>query len=298
MRSSTLLATAAALASTVSAQSGSGGVTTQYADAATGINFQSFTTPAGYRFGLVLPPATDASNKDLIIHLTSPLNSAGAGWAGIDFGRSMVGPLMLVAWPSGSTSNPVIMAPRVARGYKPSDTTPYTTNAITLTPIAKGTFVNSTHLSATFVCSGCLNSDSFDPTTSGTASFAYAYSLVAVATPADANSRLSDHTSQGEGYGSFGADLASARSADFGAYVKLAQTAATTTTTTTAGGGEETRAPTAAPAPEASAPASGGEGGHGNGEVVDMEYRQMGPGAVAALALVGVLYLLQALSVI
>ncbi|KAK3350197.1 hypothetical protein B0T25DRAFT_582990 [Lasiosphaeria hispida] len=292
MRSSTLLATAAALASTVSAQGGSGRVTAQYTDASTGITFQSFTTPAGYRFGLVLPPATDPS-KDLIIHLTSPLNSAGAGWAGIDFGRSMVGPLMLVAWPSGSTSSPVTMAPRVARGYKPSDTTPYTASAITLTPIAPGTFVNSTHLAATFVCAGCINSDSFDPATSGTGSFAYAYSLVAVATPGDANSRLSDHTSQGEGYGSFGVDLASARSADFAAYVKLAQAA-----TTTAGGGESGPTPTAGAGPaETSAPASG-SGGHGGGEEVDMEYNKMGSGAVAALALVGVWYVLQALSVV
>ncbi|KAK3395247.1 hypothetical protein B0H63DRAFT_371410, partial [Podospora didyma] len=193
-----------------------------YTDVNTGISFYGWSDSTGYRFGMVMPQQTQS---DFIVQLVSPLNSNGAGWAGIDFGASMVGPLQIVAWPNGKDT--VVVAPRVSAGYKARDTTPYSATAITVTPIAKGTFVNATHVSATFVCGGCINKDSFSAAdvitgSDGSRSFSFAYSLVAVPDPTNINTGISDHTSQGEPYGSFAVSLKDAQSAQYTTFAALA----------------------------------------------------------------------------
>ena len=63
---------------------------------------------------------------------------------------------------------------------------------MSLSTIEKGTFINDTHFSYTFLCSGCITGDilSFESNaTSGV--FGWAYSKTAVTDPADASSDLS-----------------------------------------------------------------------------------------------------------
>ncbi|KAK4446345.1 hypothetical protein QBC34DRAFT_411540 [Podospora aff. communis PSN243] len=283
----------AAGAGLAAAQGGSGGsrVTTPYNDPQTGISFQSFTTRTGYRFGMVLP---SSSSPDLIVQLVSPLGPDASGWAAIDFGPSMVGPLLIAAWPA-SKPNTVMIAPRIATGYRLEDTTPFKSGApLKIQQIAKGTFVNATHLSATFVCGGCVGlAESFDPSSSSTAQFGYAYSLVAVDKPDDESTLLSDHTSKGELFGSFGADVGSARSTDYARWAALAASAS---------GGEAapTEATTSAGKPTSTAVGAGSGSGGGHGKSTDEHdpnWDKLSGGAIAALVLTGFLYILNAFNV-
>lgn len=70
---------------------------------------------------------------------------------------------MVVAWPS---SDEVVSSLRETSGY--TSPTVFSNTSVTLSPIANGTFVNSTHISYTFLCSGCITGDaySFDATSS------------------------------------------------------------------------------------------------------------------------------------
>lgn len=118
-------------------------------------------------------------------------------------------------------------ATRVANGNTADSVVPYTANPITLSPIPEGTFVNDTHVSSTFLCSGCINNDSFDPawadSTDRNVFFGYAFSQVAVESPSDINTTLSDHSGQGAGYGAFKMDLNSAKSDDYDRYAAMAR---------------------------------------------------------------------------
>jgi hypothetical protein len=121
----------------------------------------------------------------------------------------------------------VMTATREADGNTADSVVPYTTNPITLSPIPEGTFVNDTHVSSTFLCSGCINSDSFDPAwadeTNRDVFFGYAFSQIAVESPSDINTTLSDHSGQGAGYGAFKMDLNNAKSDDYDKYAAMAE---------------------------------------------------------------------------
>ncbi|ROW01000.1 hypothetical protein VSDG_02725 [Cytospora chrysosperma] len=169
-----------------------------YTDSNTNITFLGYANE-GFHFGMALPADP---KEDLIMQLVSPLKDGG-GWGGVDFGEYMTGHLLLVAWPNTAKDNTVMVSPRIATGYEISDgANIYKANPITITQIPDGTFVNDTHVSATFVCGGCLNSDSFSGDDK-TATFSYAYAYAAVDDPSDVDSRLSDHTANGEPYGPF-----------------------------------------------------------------------------------------------
>ena len=272
MRAANTVLAAAAMATAVSSQQ----TTKQYIDPMTGFTFQSFSPGDGYRFGIVMP---QGDTTDLIGQLTGPLNGEGGGWAGIDFGNRMVGPLLIVAWPAGDAANSVMISPRQAHGKNPDRVTVYTAQPIKLRQIAKGTFANGSHVTATFVCEGCINADSFDPKTSQTGQFAWAYSSKTVVTPGSADTVLSEHQ---ERYGRFGVDLDGARSPEYASYAKLAQSATSSggfpgPTTTTMGGG----------AGSTSSPAGGGKSGAvSNGRI--------GAESVIALTCAGALYAIQA----
>lgn len=216
-----------------------------YTDAATGINFLSFSEPTGYRFGLAM--ASDAGSTTIIAQLAMPLASGGAGWTAVGFGGKMNGPLEIVAWPDGQGG--VRLGSRVSGGYTVADTTVYPGNVV-LTPIAKGTTVNATHLTATFMCAGCMDTGVSFTRQDASATFTYAYSSVAVQTPADGSTQLSDHTTAGEPYGVFGVKLADAQSPDYATWAAMAgggSEGATTTgsaATTAATGSAESAAAT------------------------------------------------------
>jgi hypothetical protein len=186
----------------------------QYVDDATGINFLGFADGTGYQFGMALPQNQSA---DAILQIISPLNNGG-GWGGINFGETMLGKLMVVTWPNDQQ---VMLSPRIATGYEiTTGANPYSQDSLTLNRITRGTFVNSTHVSATFVCGGCINSDSFSVSDSS-ATFAYAYAKEPVATPSDPTTKLSDHTSHGEPYASFDISLKDAQVASYAAWAQM-----------------------------------------------------------------------------
>jgi cellobiose dehydrogenase (acceptor) len=213
--------------------------TATYVDSSTGISFESFADGTGYRFGMALPQSsssTSSAANQAIMQLVSPLSSSGSGWAGIVFGESMTGKLMLVAWPNGGSGGVTVSA-RIATGYEiATGANLYTRRNVTTTAIAGGTYANATHVVATFVCDGCLdngatsssNGDSFvaGDGASGNADDAvtmgFAYATAAVADPGNPDSTLSDHTAHGEPYGSFSFPVTRARSDQFAQWVALA----------------------------------------------------------------------------
>ena len=74
------------------------GSSTSYTDSSTGITFQGYTDPTGFRFGLVMP---QSRTTDFVAQIISPLTKS-AGWGGIDFGATMSGPMMV--WVSLSSN--------------------------------------------------------------------------------------------------------------------------------------------------------------------------------------------------
>lgn len=276
-----------------------------YTDAGTNITFLGYA-PAntdGFKFGMALP---SSPASDLIVQLVSPLNKDGGGWGGIDFGAQMEGFLMIAAWPD-TTSKPetVKVSPRIATGYEVSNgANVYTTSNITITPIPSGTFVNSTHVAATFVCGGCINADSFKgDVAKGSATFSYAYALTAVSDPGDEDTQLSDHTLEGELYGPFDVALKDAESGEYASWVEL------TSTATGTAGATGTAAASAAPvatgesgsgSSSSSSSSSGGSSSSSSSSSssADEDLPGLGAGPILALVGLGFVYVLQAVQIL
>ncbi|KAK7748678.1 hypothetical protein SLS53_000700 [Cytospora paraplurivora] len=278
----------------------------QYTDSNTNITFLGYANE-GFHFGMALP---SDPNEDLIIQLISPLKD-GVGWGGVDFGEYMTGHLLLVAWPNTEKDNTVMLSPRIATGYEISNgANIYKANPITINQIPDGTFVNDTHVSATFVCGGCRNSDSFGEDKK-TATFSYAYAYDAVADPSDVDTTLSDHTANGEPYGPFDVTLAQAESSEYQNWAALTTTAASATATATAAGtasetaGASSIGTGAAAAGTTSSSSSGSissgstSSSSSSSSLPTQAYNNagFGGGAVFALVGLGLVYLLQALQI-
>lgn len=105
-----------------------------------------------------------------------------------------------------------------------------------MTPIEKGTFVNSTHMSYTFLCSGCITGDSlsFSNTATG-ASFGWAYSTEAMTDTTTSDATLTYHAA---GYGAFGVTFSGAESAQYATWAAMAS--ASTTSNSTSGSNSTT----------------------------------------------------------
>lgn len=89
--SRSLLLTSVLLALRAVAQSAS-----PYIDAKTGITFNGYHHTSGYILGIALP---ENPTTDFIAQIQAPITD-GAGWAGFSMGQSMVGNLLVVAWPN------------------------------------------------------------------------------------------------------------------------------------------------------------------------------------------------------
>lgn len=205
--------------------------TLNYTDSYTGISFSGYSDGKGYVFGMALP---ETIGTDAIIQLVAPATD-GAGWAGFDFGVEMANKLLLCTWPNGDT---VMTSARVATGY--TNPSVYTGDAA-FYMIEDGTYVNSTHYSATFLCTDCItNDDDTFLTTATTATLGWAYSSTAPTTPDDSSSALNYHSA---GFGGFGMPLAYAMSSEYDTWAALASTTANTPVTggnTTTGGSNST----------------------------------------------------------
>lgn len=267
----------------------------KYIDSNSNITFLGYANK-GFHFGMALPADP---KDDLIVQLVSPLKDGG-GWGGIDFGASMTGPLMIAAWPNTAKSNTVMISPRVATGYEISNgANVYKANPIKITQIPDGTFVNDTHVSATFVCGGCLNADSFGAANK-TATFAYAYAYDPVADPADVDTQLSDHTANGEPYGGFGVTVAQAQSSEYSTWAALTQTAAAGASGSAAAGASATGG-AGAPAATGSSSSSSGGGSSSSSSSSSTDYSDvsgLSGGAIFALVGVGLIYVLQAVQIL
>ncbi|KXH61635.1 GMC oxidoreductase [Colletotrichum nymphaeae SA-01] len=189
--------------------------TTSYVDSATGITFQRYTETSGFSFGVALPSTV---GKDFIGQISAPIT---AGWASVSLGGPMTNKLLVVAWPNGDSIQTSI---RKASGYSNPDVV--TDSGITLKPIESGTSVNATAFTYTFVCEGCITGDTTTFTgTSDTTTFGWAYSTTALSDTTSASVALNYH---GAGFGLFGANLASAKSADYATWAAKASDAVST----------------------------------------------------------------------
>ncbi|KAL1637316.1 hypothetical protein SLS58_009325 [Diplodia intermedia] len=203
--------------------------TSAYTDSTTGIKFQRWQDETtGFSFGIALPESPDAKT-DIIGQMVAP----GSGWAGVSMTSSMMASTLIAAWPNGED---IVASARKTNAYS----NPSVMDAVTLTTIPEGTFVNSTHYSYTFLCSGCVTGDSgaFD-VTGTTGVLGWAFSKTAPTSPSSVSATLNYHAA---GFGAFGMTIADAESADFATWSKLAtgtsgssSSSASNSTTTPAG---------------------------------------------------------------
>lgn len=70
-------------------------VASPYTDEKSGITFNGYMDSTGYRMGISLP---EDPTTDLIAQIVVPVSNDG-GWGGFALGSTMVGSLLIVAWP-------------------------------------------------------------------------------------------------------------------------------------------------------------------------------------------------------
>jgi len=191
-------------------------ITTAFTDAATGISFQRFFgAKTNFGFGVALPQNT--TSNSFIGQLTFPLKNS-AGWGGWSLTGDMEGPLLMAAWSDGKN---VVSSFRQAKNE--DDNPPEVTGTFTVRPIAQGTSVNSSFLTYTFLCEGCLDA-AFGLSAAATAStveMGWALANTAVGNPGTSAGVLGFHNS---GFGGFDAQLNLAKSAEFDSWAAMAGT--------------------------------------------------------------------------
>ncbi|TGO68538.1 hypothetical protein BOTNAR_0023g00170 [Botryotinia narcissicola] len=208
-----------------------------YTDANTGIEFQQYSdTSIGFSFGIAVPQSPTA---DFIGQLVVPLTS-GAGWGALSMGAGMTNKLLFVAWPNGKE---IQSGFRYATGYSNPDV--YTNSTVAALPIANGTFINSTHLSYTFVCQSCVigGLTTFDAS-SELATLGYAVSSSTPTTPSSSGSALSYHD---VGSNIYNLNLTAARSAQYSTWASWASAAPSGGSSTSPGTGSGSNSTVPAP---------------------------------------------------
>ncbi|KAI9729880.1 MAG: hypothetical protein M1834_006629 [Cirrosporium novae-zelandiae] len=211
-------------------------VSAAWTDSNTGIEFQQFTdADTGFSAGIALP---ESPKSDFIGNIVLPLNNS-EGWGGLSLTAEMVGSLLITAWPNGDSVMGSIR-----------ETSSYATPAVysgdaTLEPITNGTFINSTHMSYTFLCSGCIVDDlTFTASDTG-AVMGWAMADTSPTTPSSASTAFTYHS---KGYGDFEMYLSKAYSASYSTWASYASTStssgnATSTGNSTASTSSSTAAP-------------------------------------------------------
>ncbi|ESZ96963.1 hypothetical protein SBOR_2645 [Sclerotinia borealis F-4128] len=198
-----------------------------YVDANTGITFEGVTDTTGFQYGMVMEAN---ATSDFIGQIVFP-STDGSGYGGISLTGDMVGSMLIVAWPSGTD---VIASLRETSGY----TSPgaYANATAQLLPIADGTFVNSTHMSYTFLCQACIgNTYTF---ASGATQVIVGWALGNGTVTNAASASDATFTYHGTGYGDFGITTASAVNGNYATWAAMASTVvasnitASSTTTT------------------------------------------------------------------
>ncbi|KAF1923078.1 uncharacterized protein M421DRAFT_104667 [Didymella exigua CBS 183.55] len=188
-----------------------------YTDPNTGIDFQLLNANGNFSVAIALP---ETIGSDLIGQLVVPISKTGA-WGAVSFGGGMLNHLLLVAWANGKE---VVSTFRIAGAY--ANPPVYDATTVSALPIANGTFVNSTHLSYTFLCKGCIvgGTTTFTKTDTNPV-LGWALSSSNPTTPSDPTSGLPYHDS---GFGLYGQPAAAAQSAKFETWASWASAASTT----------------------------------------------------------------------
>lgn len=206
------ISSAAALLGLAGSAAAQGIRSSAYTDPKTGIDFQQFYDD-GFTLGIAVP---ETLGKDLIAQMVFP-HDEKKGWGGISFRGGMVGGLLFVAWPNGDD---IVTSFRIASSYANPDV--YTNTTVKATPIPKGTWINSTHASYTFLCEGCV-AEKVTSLTAESPVVGYAWSTIAVDAPADPEAALNYH---GAGFGQFGLNIKEAASAKYADWAAMAEESA------------------------------------------------------------------------
>ncbi|KAF7863803.1 hypothetical protein EAF04_006768 [Stromatinia cepivora] len=197
---------------------------TSYVDANTGITFEGATDTTGFKFGMVMEAN---ATSDFIGQIVFP-STAGSGYGGVSLTGNMVGSMLIVAWPSGTD---VIASLRETSGY----TSPgaYANTTAQLLPIANGTFVNSTHMSYTFLCQACIGNTY--TMASGASQVIVGWALGNGTVTNAASATDATFTYHGTGYGDFGIETSSAANSNYATWAAMASAviASNTTASTT-----------------------------------------------------------------
>ncbi|PQE20329.1 GMC oxidoreductase protein [Rutstroemia sp. NJR-2017a BBW] len=197
-----------------------------YVDDNTGITFMGFEDTSGFKYGMVLPETVggDFIARDEVSN-TLP-STDGSGYGGVSLTGQMTGSMLVVAWPSGTD---VISSLRETSGY----TSPgaYANTTSTLLPIAKGTFVNSTHMSYTFLCQSCLGNTYSLSAGASTIVLGWALGNGTVTNPSSASGAT--FTYHGAGYGDVGIQVANTTNANYDTWAAMASAATTSSSNTT-----------------------------------------------------------------
>ncbi|KAL5456116.1 hypothetical protein PMIN06_004075 [Paraphaeosphaeria minitans] len=148
-------------------------------DEKTGITFHGLQHSSGYKLGYALP---ETLTNDLIAQLVAPITDDG-GWAGFPLGQSMVGSVLVTAWPHDGE---VISSFRKATGYT---NPPVVTGNFSMITIPEGTWVNGTAFFYTFLCKDCVGDTVADGIvlSDTTNVFSWAYSDTPLTDPSTAS---------------------------------------------------------------------------------------------------------------
>lgn len=182
-----------------------------YTDEKTGITFNGLSHTSGYKLGIALP---EDPTTDLIAQVVAPITNDG-GYAGFPLGQSMVGTVLVVAWPH---EGEVISSFRKATGYT---NPPVAKGDFSMTAIPEGTWVNETAFSYTFLCKNCISDTIANGLVLSETSnvLSWAFSETPLTDSSSPSATLNMHNG---GYGSFGFKVADAKSADFEKWAAMA----------------------------------------------------------------------------
>jgi hypothetical protein len=189
-----------------------------YTDVKSGITFNTFQHSSGMFFGLALP-ANTTGNSDFI----ATIGGKGTGYSGVSFGGGMLSKLLFVAWPNQQS---VVSSFRKtgyvhqSANFRHTKLTPLSnygspavaSGTFSQSPIANGTYVNSTHWTYTFLCSNCIQTDgtTFKATDSAP-SIGYVLNPTAPTQKTNPAAAVTKHTAQGQ----VAFDLGKAKNAQF-----------------------------------------------------------------------------------
>ncbi|RDW92292.1 hypothetical protein BP5796_01686 [Coleophoma crateriformis] len=196
-------------------------ISSSYVDSNTGITFQGYQdSTTGFQFGMALPTTVGSDFIGQMVY-----KSNGTGYGGVTFTGTMTGSMMVVAWPSAST---VVSSFRETTGY--TNPAVLSNSSLSLSSIANGTFVNSTHVSYTFLCGGCVNNPYAFVSSATEATIGWAVGSDTVTDAASADS--ASFVYHDVGFGDFGLTLTSAQSASYATWAAMATVSTASNTTT------------------------------------------------------------------